>query len=225
MSHQIEYSIPFVGFPWRTDLFSIHNKETTPRSKSFADEICTRLKPVHLPGRTFNAVLNMASSIDEYEQILSDPGKIDVVKGLGLGDTYPKVPYDGISGVLSAKLANIFIRAVIIDRILWALCIGIVEPFTRYINDDFPSEGANLDMADFEAPIASIAQYLAVCEDRPIEFSSSLTGDNLRCGVSTVKHEGLARFHNVASQLYYAANLMLFLGTVRELYCIYSFQG
>jgi hypothetical protein len=153
MSHQIKYSIPFVGFPWQTDLFSIHNKEITPCSKSITNEICTRLKAVHLPGQTFNAILNMASSIDEYEQILSDPGKIDIVKGLGLGDTYSKVPYDGISGVLSTKLANVLICTVIIDQILWALCIGILEPFMCYINDDYPSEVANLDMTKFQAPI------------------------------------------------------------------------
>lgn len=210
----LEYAIPFVTFHWRTQFFSIHNRQTT-RTRSFKEEIESQLPHDTLPGRTKNAILNMANSIDEFEdKLLSDEAKRELVVDLGLGDIKPKAPFDKNYGILSGQLANAFVRAVIIDRIMWALSINVLDPFTRYINDDFPGQDVKLDMATFEAPIFSIAKSLAVCEDNDIQYSNSLSGDNLRCGVATIKHEGLARFHHVASHLCYTANLILFLGLV-----------
>jgi hypothetical protein len=162
----------------------------------------------------------MANSIDAFEQELEHPSKAHVVRFLGLGDIKPTDPFGQNLGHLSGKLAHLFLRAVIIDRILWALAINVLEPFIRYINDDFPAEFAVLDMEDFVQPMSEVAASFAACEDREVEYSETLTGDNLRCGVATIRHAGLARFHNVASHLYYTASLILFLGIVGE--CIIS---
>jgi hypothetical protein len=213
--YQLEHSIPFVTFPWRTSLFSIHNRENL-RSISFKQEIGHRLQQVTLPGRTLQAILNMASSIDAFEAQLQDPSKTDLVMVLGLGHRKPQDPYDRNLGAVSGKLAQVFLCAVIIDRILWALSINNLEPLIRYINDDFPAKVEPLDMGLFVQPISEVAASLAVCEDREVNYSDSLTGDNLRCGVATIRHGGLAKFHNVASHLYYTASLILFLGTVSE---------
>ena len=180
MPLQLEYSIHFVTFHWRTSLFSIHHRET-PRTTSFREEVHTRLGQVMLPGRTLDAILNMADTIDTFEKELVHPSKTDLVKVLGLGNTKPKVPYDRNLGYLSGKLALVFLCAVIIDRVLWALALNILEPLTRYINDDFPLHVEHLDMAQFAKPMADVAQALAVCEDREVHYPDSLTGDNLRC--------------------------------------------
>jgi hypothetical protein len=161
----------------------------------------------------------MAKSIDGFEQDLQDPTKNNLLLVLGLADIKPKDPYKNL-GHTSGKLAQAFLCAVIIDRILWALSINILEPFIRYINDDFPTEFEDLDIAHFMEPMYDVAASLAACEDRVVEYSDSLTGDNLRCGVATIRHRSLGRFHNVASQLYYTASLIFFLGAVGEMYHI-----
>ena len=212
-----------MGFAWRTDLFSIQRSDNlqTPCSNSFSDETQTRLKQVSLPGRTYDAILNMVAYIDDYEQKLSEDN-FTLVQGLGLGKTRPKTLYEGIQGWTLGNLANVFLRAVIVDRILWALCIGVLEPFTQYINDDFPVEVPNLDLSLFEEPIIAIAHHLAICEDIGIEYSDSLHGDNLRCGVSGIQHEALGVLHSRFAQLYYVASVILSLGTVSEIDHIYS---
>ena len=220
---QLEFSIPFVTFPWRTSVFSIHNRET-PRTATFKQEIENKLQEVTLPGRTMVVILNMANSIDVFEQELKKPARKDIVTFLGLGDIKPQSPNDKPLGALSGKLANVFLCAVIIDRFLWALSINIVEPFIRYINDDFPAELEHLDMKRFKQPMDDVAASFAVCGDREVEYSATLPGDNLRCGIATLKHAGLARIHNVASHLYYTASLILFLGIVGEMYYIQSAQ-
>ena len=212
----LEYSIPFVSFPWRTTVFSIHRE--TSRTTTFQQDIKHRLQQVALPGRTLEVILNMANLIDTFEQQLEDPTKSNLVLFLGLSDIRPKDPFDRNLGKLSGKMAHVFLRAVIIDRILWALTIDVLEPFTRYINEDFPAEIATLDMQRFLQPMSDIANSFAACEDREVEFSETLPGDGLRCGVATIRHEGLARIHNLASHLYYTASLILFLGIVREMY-------
>jgi hypothetical protein len=166
----------------------------------------------------------MVTEIDNFNLALSDCPR-EALIGLGLCDTRPREPYEGVHGKFLAKLANVFLRAVIVDRILWALCIGILEPFTQYLNDDFPHEGLTLDMSRFDGNISSMAQCLVVLsDDRGVEFSESLYGDNLRCGVSSITHGGMGTFHNVISQLYFAATLILFLGIVSEMGHIYSIK-
>jgi hypothetical protein len=155
----------------------------------------------------------MVTSIDEFEAALGCYPQ--AVKSFGLGETPPDdEPYRGCPPTVLADLATTFLRAIIVDRILWALCVGTLEPFTQYIQDGFNTEVKNQDFTRFDAPIHSIAQYLTVCEDHSIEYSDTLSGDNMRLGFSSVKHEGLGILHNVASQLYYAAAIFLLLGTV-----------
>jgi hypothetical protein len=219
--YPIEKSILFVGYSWRTDMFSIHrnlNLQIT-REKSFADELKMRLSQVSqaLPGRTSHVLLNMVTFIDRFEAGLGRYPQ--AVNSLGLGDTRPDdEPYRGCPATVLADLANTFLRAIIVDRILWALCVGTLEPFTQYIQDDFNIEVKEQDLARFHAPIKSIVQYLDVCEDHAIEYPDALSGDNIRCGISSVKHEGLGALHNIASQLYYAAAIFLLLGTVSEIF-------
>jgi hypothetical protein len=215
--YQIEKSILFVGYAWRTDMFSIHRnvEKQIIWENSFADELKIRLSQVSqaLPGRTPHVLLNMVTSIDTFEASLGCYPQ--AVHSFGLGDTLPDdEPYRGCPPTVLAELATTFLRAIVVDRILWALCVGTLDPFTQYIQDDFNTEVKNQDFTRFHAPIHSIAQYLAVCEDDSIGYSDTLSGDNIRLGLSSVKHEGLGALHNVASQLYYAAAIFLLLGTV-----------
>ena len=216
---QLEYSIPFVSYHWRTTLFSIHNRET-PRITTFHEEVKRRSQQVTLPGRTLEVILNMATYIDDFEKDLEDPARQDLVINLGMGDKKPIQPFYKNSGALSGKLAHAYLRAIIIDRVLWALAIDVLEPLVRYINDDFPAEFAELDMKRFVQPMADVA----VCEDHMVPYPETVLGDGFRCGIAAIRHEGLAKLHNVASQLYYSASLMVFLGSVGEMYCIRSAQ-
>ena len=78
--YQTESSIPIVGFPWRTDLFSIykHDGLQTHRTNLSADEIRTSLQLASLPGQTSDAILNMVIAIDDFEDKLHDdsPGPV-----------------------------------------------------------------------------------------------------------------------------------------------------
>jgi hypothetical protein len=154
----------------------------------------------------------MAVKIDRCEWTLSQTPK--AMFSLGLGHTRPKEPFNHIYHGLFSQLATAFLCAVIVDRILWALCIGILEPFTQYLHHDFDTEISELDLSRFHPFVHSIGQNLAICEGISMEFPDTLSGDNLRCGISSVKHEILGALNNVASQLYFAATTFLLLGSV-----------
>ena len=165
----------------------------------------------------------MVSSIDEFEAKLQRyPTGITA---LGLGDKPPEYPYCDIPYHLLNDLATTFISAIIVDRILWALHIGTLEPFgIQYVHGDFENQVRVLDLSLFNERIASIAQHFAVMEEYSMEYPNSLPGDNVRCGVASVRHEALGRLHQVASQLYYAATVFLLHGTVGLTYYICSMK-
>ena len=166
----------------------------------------------------------MATCIDVFEsQLVEKPAA--AILGLGLANRRPRVPYDGVYGQFLSRLANIFLRAVIVDRILWALRIGTVEPFTQYIHNDFTAEVNELDMSEHHTTIITLAARFAASQvNGDMEYSNSIHGDNLRCGFSTVKHETLSIVHNVASQLYYAATLFIILGSVSGIDQLFIFE-
>jgi hypothetical protein len=67
--YHLEKSILFVGFAWRTNLFSIHRNANVPapREISFVEELTGRLSQVSLPGRTEGVLMNMVTFIDTFE--------------------------------------------------------------------------------------------------------------------------------------------------------------
>ena len=223
--YSIEKSILFVGFAWRTDMFSVHGRGAEPREELLASRLQKKIVGLthRIPGRVPAVLAHMVSSIDKFEAKLQlYPAGITA---LGLGDKPPDYPYCNIPQHLLNDLATTYISAIIVDRILWALHIGTLEPLgIQYVHGDFQNQVRVLDLSLYNERIVSIAQRFAATEDYGVQYPDSLPGDNVRCGVASVKHEAFGGLHQVASQLYYAATVFLLHGTVRLTYYTISAQ-
>ena len=215
-NYHLEKSILFVGYAWRTDLFSIHRNITGEISRqiSWKAELTNRLSQVSLPSQTKALLLEIVAPIDHFEWKLGMTPK--VAHSLGLGDRRPAVPYEDIKSQKIAEVSQVFIRAVTLDRILWALGIGTLSPCIQYIHNDFDSIAplTPLDMSHFSERLVLMEQHLKVMNEDNDNIgypTSSSLGNKLLCAITSVKHEAAGTFHTVTSHLYYVATVMLLL--------------
>lgn len=199
-------------------MFSIHRNVTGDTSWriSWKTELTNRLSQVSLPNQTKDLLLEIVTPIDRFEREM--PAK--VAHSLGLGPTPPAIPYEEIRSQKISQVSSVFLRAITLDRILWALGIGTLGPGIQYIHDDFESTIAPtpLDMSRFNERLVVMEQRLKVMNEdgdgveHPTPRPSTLEY-KLWCGITTVKHEAAGAFHTLSSHLYYVATVMLLLLT------------
>lgn len=201
-------------------MFSIHRNATGETSRQFSwhTELTNRLGQVCLPSQTKDLLLEIVIPLDHFEWSLPRPANLKVAHSLGLGHTPPAIPYEDIKSQKVAEVVQVFLRAITLDRILWALGIGILPgPCIQYFHNDFDSATAltPLDMSHFKELLASMEQRLKLMNEGidNTAYSGSTLGYKLLCGITSVKHEAAGTFHTMVSNLYYVATVMLLLLT------------